>query len=144
MLFLFYPGDGLVRADHLARAAECPPIQVSEPAVCAPLGTVEFGEHYPSPVCSLSGLEYPVGTDQGTEVATLAPVLIYLQSHGMVLCMLSGLFMKLFVCFAGDISKEVISMRIDADNKGKRIELNNPDRLSHTEFLKKNAFQGHF
>ena len=105
MLFLFYPGDGLVRADHLAGAAECPPVQVSEPAVCAPLGTVEFGEHYPSPVCSLSGLEYPVGTDQGTEVATLAPALINLQSHVMVLCRLSELFVELFVCFSGYISK---------------------------------------
>ena len=78
MLFLLYPGDGLVRADHLAGAAECPPIQVSEPAVCTPLGTVEFRDHYPSPVCLFSWLEYPVRTNHGTEVATLAPALINL------------------------------------------------------------------
>lgn len=99
MLIFFYPGDGLVRADHLAGATECPPIQVSEPAVCAPFGTVEFWDHYPSPVCLLSWLEYPVGTNEGTEVATLAPAVINLQFHGMVLCILSELFVELFVCF---------------------------------------------
>ena len=140
MLFFLNPRDCLIRADYLAHAAEGPSIQVPEPAVGTPLRTIEFGDDHPSQVGSLSGFEDPVGTDQGAEITSLAPAFIYLQSHGMVLCMLGELYVELFVCFPGYISKEIISVGIDPDDKRERVEFNDPDRLCHSEVFEKNAF----
>ncbi len=93
---------------------------MSEPAVGTPLRTIELGDDYPSPVGPLPWLEDPVRTDQGAEVAALAPPFINLQSHGMVLCMcLCELSVELFVCPQGNISKEVIAMGVYTNNEGK-------------------------
>lgn len=79
--FFFFPADSLVRAYHLAHAAEGPSVEVPEAAVCTSFRPVKFRYYGTLPVGGFSGTKYPVRADQGAEIAALATSFVNYQFH---------------------------------------------------------------
>ena len=77
------PVNRLVGTGELADAAELPAVQVPEPAVGTALRAIELRYHNPPPVGVFPLLKNLIWTDPGTEIAALAPGLVYGEFHVM-------------------------------------------------------------
>jgi hypothetical protein len=80
--FFLDPVNGLVRAGELADPAELPAIEVPEPAVGAPLGTIHIRYGYPFAIEFFALPEDLVRADFCAKVTALAPVLVDGEFHG--------------------------------------------------------------
>ena len=75
------PVNCLVRAGKLADTADLPSVEIPEPAVGAPFGTIKFREGYSLTVELPAFLKNLIRADLRTEITTLAPGLVDGEFH---------------------------------------------------------------
>ena len=83
--FLLDPVDCLVRAGELADTAECSTIEIAQPAVGTTFRSIKFGNHNTPPVGFFTFLKNLIRAYLRTEIASLAPGLVYGEFHVEVL-----------------------------------------------------------